>query len=173
MLGFDKKHPEDKWNAGTFGKRIREARGDLTQKELADRIHKKQESISDLERGRTEVGAFDLVGIAVNLGKKITFFYEDYPSVLPTPELSHDEEDLIFFFRQIEEPAMKKLAISQVKRLADISVEADNEALKRRRELIAEELRKVKGKGLAAADEAGRRGEERFEEEQARKKKRT
>jgi transcriptional regulator with XRE-family HTH domain len=173
MLGLGKKQP-DKWNK-KFGERIKEAREkeNLTQKELATAIDKKQESVSDLERGRTEVNAFDLVIIATHLGKKITFFYQDFPRVLETKpdDLSHDEEDLIRYFRDIQNSAMEKLALDQVKRLAETSIEADLKARKEENNIAREELQKVDWKNPDDVRIANQRTVERIEKLRAKKKK--
>jgi transcriptional regulator with XRE-family HTH domain len=144
MLNLGKKEP-NKRNV-IFGSRIRQARDDRnwTQSQLAEEIGKRQESVSDLETGRTEVSASDLTDIAVNVGKKITFFYEDFPPILPTQKLSHDEEDLLAYYRQIEEAALKKIARDKVRQLAEISIESDLEEQGRE---ASKELAKIRAKG--------------------------
>ena len=59
------------------------ARGELTriarydagmsQKELADRIYRRQATLSDLENGKSEVGTVTLVLLAASLYKPITY----------------------------------------------------------------------------------------------------
>lgn len=174
MFLFRKNEPS-KWNQ-LIGKRIREAREseNKTQKELAEVIYKKQESVSDIERGRTEISAFELVGIAIALGKKITYFFQDFPRVLETkPEdLSHEQEDLLNAFAQIQNPAMEKLAIEQVKRLAEVSIETDIKARHEENEIAREELKKVNWKNPEDVKIANQRAVERIEELRAKKKKR-
>jgi len=74
-----------------IGRRIKEAResADLTQQELADRIGIKQgQTISNYERGVTEVSSKRLRRIAEATGKPISFFVQD-PDGEPTePEVS-------------------------------------------------------------------------------------
>jgi transcriptional regulator with XRE-family HTH domain len=144
MLGIGKKQ----YNARNvvFGNRIRQARDDKnwTQSQLAEAIRKRQESVSDLETGRTEVSASDLADIAMNIGKKITFFYEDFPPILPTQKLSHDEEVLLASYRQIEEAALKKIARDKVRQLAEISIQSDLEQQGRE---ASKELAKIRAKG--------------------------
>jgi transcriptional regulator with XRE-family HTH domain len=58
------------WNA--VGRRIRELRGyDATQQEFADRIGISQNYLSNVERGKAEVGAEILLRIAHEFGKSI------------------------------------------------------------------------------------------------------
>jgi transcriptional regulator with XRE-family HTH domain len=144
MFNLGKKEP-NKRNV-IFGSRIRQARDDKnwTQSQLAEEIGKRQESVSDLETGRTEVSASDLADIAVNVGKKITFFYEDFPPILPTLKLSHDEEDLISSYRKIQESALKKIARDKVRQLAEISIESDLEQQGRE---ARRELAKIRARG--------------------------
>lgn len=170
-----RKKEENKYNRfiRTKVKEAREERG-ISQEELGKAIHKSRVAISDMERGRTEINAVDLMGMAYALNKPITFFYPDFPAIRGAnlQELSDKEKELIHFFREIQNLAMENLAVKQIKQFAESSIEADNEITKRRNELIGEELDKVKGKGIDAADEAGQRGEERFEKEIETKAKR-
>jgi transcriptional regulator with XRE-family HTH domain len=72
-----------------IGRLIKEAResADLTQQELADRIGIKQgQTISNYERGVTEVSTKRLRRIATETGKPITFFVQE-------PAAEPDEED--------------------------------------------------------------------------------
>jgi hypothetical protein len=110
------------------------------------------------------------MAIAYVLEKPIRYFF---PVYVPTEgDLSVKEWELIHFFRRIQNEPMENLAVKHVKELADTSIEADIQSSNRRADLIEEELDKVRGKGLDAADEAGRRGDERFQEELEQKRKR-
>src|SRR5437773_2767151 len=102
---FGRKHP-NKWNRAVSD-RIREARQErgMTQFELAKQVHKTQKNISDIESGRTEVSAVDLMMIAHAVEKAVRFFY---PVYVPTEgDLTPEEWELIHFFRQIREPKLE------------------------------------------------------------------
>ena len=76
-------------------KRIREARKErgLTQQDLANHLGRTAAAISDLERGKVQVGAVDLYHISKLLNKPIEYFYgEDFGR--------KDIEDLIATIRK-------------------------------------------------------------------------
>lgn len=117
-----------KWDK-YFGEQIRTAREErnMSQDELARAIYKNRATISDYERGRTGISAFDLMGIAHALGKPILYFYPKFPSIqgIKEEELDLSERELIHFFRQIQSEQGEKLAIKQVARIADIAADLD------------------------------------------------
>jgi transcriptional regulator with XRE-family HTH domain len=166
---------EDKYNRfiRTKVKEAREERG-LSQEDLGKSIDKSRVAISDIERGRTEISAVELMPLSYALEKPITYFYPDLPGIRGAnlQELSDKERELVHFFRAIQNPALENIALNQIKQFVDASIQADNQLAKCRHELISQELAKVKGQGLEAADEAGRRGEERFEDELKKMNKR-
>lgn len=123
MSIFNRPNPDNKYNL-FIRERIREAREELhmTQEELAQKIYKSRVQISDLERGRTQVSASELVVISLALHKPIMYFY---PFKTPTEkELREEEQELIHHFRGIRNGAMEKYAIKTVRELADASHEA-------------------------------------------------
>jgi transcriptional regulator with XRE-family HTH domain len=90
----------------------------LTQEELAKALHISQEVISNIETGRTEINAVDLMGIAYVLEKPVRYFYPQY---VPTEDdLSNKEWELIHYFRKIQNGALRDLLIDQAKRFADV-----------------------------------------------------
>src|ERR687886_145248 len=99
-----RREEENKYNR-FIREKIREAREEsgMTQADLGEAISKSSVAISDLERGRTEVNAVDLMGIAVALKKPITFFYPNFIVVrgAKSDELTDKEKELINFFREI------------------------------------------------------------------------
>lgn len=103
-----------------IGKRIRQARIDanLNQTELADMLHKKQTSISEIERGKIEISASTLLHIAIVLKKPITYFFPAWSHKFLQPEkLTHYEAELLSSTRKISEDDMKRIII-QVRALA-------------------------------------------------------
>jgi transcriptional regulator with XRE-family HTH domain len=87
--------------------RIKTARlqRNLTQKNLADKLGKTSAAISDLERGKTQVAASDLVVLSDLLGKPIEYFYgEDFSG--------SDVEDIIALIRRMPmEPRKEQLSV--------------------------------------------------------------
>jgi len=59
-----------------MGKLIRAAREDkeLSQTELADKLSRRQATISDFENGKIEIGILTLVQLAIVFGKPISYF---------------------------------------------------------------------------------------------------
>ncbi|TAH52959.1 MAG: helix-turn-helix domain-containing protein [Chloroflexota bacterium] len=127
-----KSKPEDKWNT-YISKRIKEAREErsMSQEDLAKAIYKNRVTISDYERGRTEVSASDLQFIALALEKPITFFYPDLPKVrgVRTDELTDREKELIQLFRRIQNEEAELLALQHVKRIGNTIEDIESEAM--------------------------------------------
>jgi transcriptional regulator with XRE-family HTH domain len=60
------------FDAAAFGRRLRELRGfDMTQAELARRIHVAQSYLSALEHGQKEPGAAILLAISGEFGRSV------------------------------------------------------------------------------------------------------
>lgn len=133
---------EDKYNR-YIRERVVQARKEkgITQEELARLTHRSRSAIANLEIGKTEINAVDLMGIAFVLEKPVRYFYPQY---VPTEDdLSNKEWELIHHFRRIQNEAVEELAIKQVKQLADVAVETD---IRERREVEATRVERVKGK---------------------------
>ena len=122
------------WRKEEFGKlnrwigiQIKTARDDrnMTQEELAKKTHKSRVNISNVERGEVAIAADDLALIAYALDKAITSFFPVTVRGATAGDLSEDEKDLIHFYRQIQNPAMEKYAIKQVRDLANAALEAN------------------------------------------------
>lgn len=123
MSIFTRANPNNKYD-NFIRQRIRDAREELkmTQDELGEKIYKSRVQISDLERGRTQISATELILISVALHKPIMYFYP-FKS-LTDNELKEEEQELIHHFRGIKSKAMEKYAIKTVRELADASQEA-------------------------------------------------
>jgi len=122
---------EDKINL-YIRNRIKEARAqrDVSQLEIARVLEKTGSAVSDIERGRVQVSASDLSLIADRLEKPISYFYPAPVRGADPSDLSPDEQELIHFYRQIgDNAAMRKLALQQVKTLADTAIQADLETI--------------------------------------------
>jgi transcriptional regulator with XRE-family HTH domain len=114
-------------------KQAREERG-YTQEFLGKLISRSRVAISDVERGRTEITAFDLLNFAYALRKPIAYFYSDTEAWAgpKADDLEADEKELVLLYREISGNAMRKLAIKQVRQFAEASREADEEEANRR-----------------------------------------
>jgi transcriptional regulator with XRE-family HTH domain len=110
-----------------IGSRVRSAREEsgITQEQLAKTVYKSRVNISNIERGEVAVAADDLSLIAHVLEKPITYFFPIGVRGATPQDLTTEEKELIHHFRQIQNAAMEKYAIKQVKALASAAIEAD------------------------------------------------
>lgn len=120
-----KRDEEDKYNRFIRVK-IKEARLEKgwTQAQLAGQLRKSQGNVCDIEQGRLRVSAVDLMGIAYLLEKPVKYFL---PMYVPSEgDLSSNEWELIHHFRRIwGNETLERLAINQIKQIADAATEAD------------------------------------------------
>lgn len=111
----------DEWNS-FIAEKIKKAREEsgISQEELAKAIQRNRVTISDYERGRSPVGASDLMGIAQTLQKPISYFLPDSSLIYGINEdaLSNKEKELVALFRDIREPKGEDLAIDQMRKVA-------------------------------------------------------
>lgn len=148
MALFKTKH-EDKWNR-FISERIRQAREEInmSQEELAKAIHKNRVTISDYERGRTEVSASDLQFIANALQKPVTFFYPDLVKIrgANADELNEREKELIQAFRRIKNDEAELLAIQHVRRIANTIEDVESEAMLQAERMIISRAKQIEKK---------------------------
>lgn len=133
-------------------KRIREAREErgMTQEELGNAIHKSRVIISDLERGRTEVNAADLMRIAHVLEKPIKYFFpiRDVPS---EEELTTEEWELVLQFRKLDNyPELRKILINEAKKLAELAQIKDIETIENLLKDAKKKIRKNELRGRSS-----------------------
>jgi transcriptional regulator with XRE-family HTH domain len=95
---------ENKFNR-YIRERIKEAReaAGISQDELAKVLYKTRVAISDLERGRVNVDASELLLIASYFQKPIGFFFPPYPTIQVKGELTTIEQELVMEFRELPE----------------------------------------------------------------------
>ena len=101
------------------GERIKEARESIgmSQKDLADKLSRRQAFISDLETGKTEPDVSLLVQLSYYLQKPAEFFippdYRELFSPIPIEReaLSPEEEDLIRKIRSVDPKFSRALAV--------------------------------------------------------------
>lgn len=106
-----------------MGQRIREAREErgLSQDELAKKVYKRRPSLSEIENGKMYPDVATLLMIALVLQRSIVdFFPAIHRHQLAATELSDEEEQLILQFRRIRGEDQQRLALTQVKAIADI-----------------------------------------------------
>jgi transcriptional regulator with XRE-family HTH domain len=107
----------------SIAQRIRAARlqRDLTQQDLAEKFNKTSAAISDIERGKTQITASDLILFADLLSKPIEYFYgEDFGDV--------EIEDIIALMRRLPPETRKQQLplMTMYLRMAEITHEMQN-----------------------------------------------
>ncbi len=103
-----------------IGKRIRQARIDsnLNQTELAEMLHKKQTSISEIERGKIEITASTLLRLAFGLEKPVSYFFPKWIHSRVQPEkISALQAELLSFAKKLKDHDLQRIII-QVRALA-------------------------------------------------------
>jgi len=107
-----------------IGELIRSAREEkgMSQGELAEAIYKRRTSISDIEKGKMYPDIVSMMLISNFLQKPLSYFipsnFRGFPEY---SEITEEEEELLFHFRRIQQPEQRKIAIAQVRTMADIS----------------------------------------------------
>lgn len=147
-MALFKKTESDKWDRW-IGEKIKEAREDakLTQAELGKLVYKSQGNISDYEAGRHSISALDLFLVAHAVDKPPDFFVP-HPFYAPKnyADLSLKEQELIHFIQTIgddkRETTVIDLLLEQAKRLANLIIDADVEAIKTERQQHAAKRKK-------------------------------
>jgi len=146
-----KKTPGDKVNR-LIRERIRDARTErgMSEEDLVRHLFKSRVAVSDMERGRVEVGAADLVFIANVLEKPFSYFVPYSPLGASHSDLSPSEKELVYWFRQLGRATLENVAMSQLKTLAQSAIDQDEK----------EELEGIKkdaaARGLEWREEMGR-----------------
>jgi len=141
---FRKKYPEIDINHYIRG-RIKQARTEAneTQEDLAKVLEKSRVAVSDIERGRVEVGASDLTYIAHHYKKPISYFYP--PIVSVHGKLSAIEEELLIRFAGIPE-TQQYIALEYVKQQAELTRKAVDREHADEIAMVRSEARKKKRK---------------------------
>ena len=105
-----------------MGKLIKTARveADMTQAELAEKIRRRQASLSDIENGKMEVDAGTLVQLAGALQKPITYFFPSWiRKILQPEEVTPEEEELLIQAKRLSRDELRMIT-TQVRALAEI-----------------------------------------------------
>jgi len=104
-----------------MGELIRKARieAGLSQLDLANKIYRRQTSLSDMENGK-EVDPFALAMLADVLRKPISYFFPwDMYKELTKEELDPLEEEALLHFREIRGDELQKLTIQLIKQMKE------------------------------------------------------
>lgn len=120
----DKALPTDFTRAVGEAIRIaREQRG-LTQRQLAQRIKRRQATISDFERGMMQPDATTLVVLAEELQKPVTYFFPPpWRQRVTRGDLTYEEQAVLLEFRRLQSDEYRKIAINQLAALAETELE--------------------------------------------------
>ena len=105
-----------------MGELIRTAREEkgFSQAELAIEIRMRRATLSDIENGKNEPNASELLYLAAKLEKPLTYFFPRHlRSQLSVEDLSPEDLELLLHFREIYTDELMKIAIHQVKVLAE------------------------------------------------------
>ncbi len=103
-----------------MGKLIRAAREEegLSQTELAEKLSKRQATISDFENGKIEIGILTLVQLAIVFGKPISYFIPEMTFLVSISDIHNKwEEEALALFRSMEYEGDPHLALRLLKTL--------------------------------------------------------
>jgi len=104
---------------GELIKKAREESG-LNQAQLAEKIYRKKMAVSEMENGKVEISAWTLPFLAQALNKPISYFFPPNAKRNLQPEnLSELEQELLIHFLNIWDEHLQRVAIEQVKVIAD------------------------------------------------------
>lgn len=104
-----------------MGKLIRKAREEagLSQGNLAEKIHRRRATLTDLENGNHELDVTTLALLAAALHKPIPYFFPpQITEQIDKDDLSASEQELILEFRQLRVETLERIAIQQIRTLA-------------------------------------------------------
>ena len=155
MLPETEKPPDKQISA--MGELIRKARQDagLTQAQLAKKIHLKRLAVSDMENGKVEISAQTIPLLASSLDKPISYFFPAFVrKEIPSEQLSSQEQELLFHFRNIWPEHLREVAINLIKVIENFD---PMRMIKDRRDTIFAYLEREEE--LDAFDEQGRKKE--------------
>ena len=109
-----------------MGKLIKTAREEmgLSQTELAEKLSKRQATISDFENGKIEIGILILVQLAIVFGKPISYFIPNMTFLVSLGDIHNKwEEEALALFRELEYHSYPELATRFMKMLLEYNIE--------------------------------------------------
>lgn len=111
-----------------MGKLIKKAREDkgISQKQLAEKLSRRQATISELETGKIEIGILFLVLISLELNKPISYFIPDMTFFTSVNDIHNkSEEEALALFRELEDGGDPILALAFLNLLVDYKDRSD------------------------------------------------
>jgi transcriptional regulator with XRE-family HTH domain len=106
-----------------LGELIRKARNEsgMTQAELAERAYFSQTAISQIEQGKRDVSAAEILYLGYAMNKPVLYFFQYFiPPEEKEKVLSPLENELIIYTRKLSSGDLRKL-IAQTKALANLA----------------------------------------------------
>jgi transcriptional regulator with XRE-family HTH domain len=105
-----------------MGELIRQAREEagFSQRELSEKIYRRQAALSDMENGKMEPNASTLVYLAFNLNKPISYFFpRPYSPESNLEKLSDLEKEILLYAKKLDQRDQLKIA-AQLRALSKI-----------------------------------------------------
>ncbi len=105
-----------------MGELIRKAREEsgFSQRELAERIYRRQAALSDMENGKMEPNASTLVYLAFNLNKPISYFFpKPFRPDIDIEDLSELEKEILIYARKLNQSDQVKV-VAQLRALSEL-----------------------------------------------------
>lgn len=105
-----------------MGELIRQAREEagLSQRELAEKIYRRQAALSDIENGKMEPNASTITLLSFHLNKPISYFFPEkykYENVLE--ELSDLELEILLYTKKLDSSDQVRI-LAQIKALSKL-----------------------------------------------------
>jgi len=95
-----------------IGELIRKARKEagLSQRDLAEKIYRRQAALSDMENGKMEPNSSTLTFLSFHLNKPISYFFPDrYAPEKNVGELSDLEKEIVRYIKKLEVQDQRKM----------------------------------------------------------------
>ena len=108
---------------GKLIKAAREEKG-LSQTQLAEKLSRRQATISDFENGKIEIGVLTLVHLAIVFGKPISYFIPNMTFLVSLSDIHNKwEEEALSLYRGLEYGGDPELARRFMKMLLEYNIE--------------------------------------------------
>ena len=113
---------------GKIIKKAREENG-MSQTELAEKISRKQTTVSDIEKGKIEIGILTLVLISLEFRKPISYFIPQMKTISAhlNDIQDKDEEEVLIAFRELSNIGQGNFAKEYLNFLLDYTIKEQKE----------------------------------------------